>query len=118
MTEDELYNFGLEPKQSVYDYFKSNISQTEFRSICEETKRFRVIGIDIGIKDSAIFKCRINVFDFLPEENRIVKNDSSFTEQIFKKVLLEKKVNFYFINDKDSVASHYDFRLNLNNYCE
>ncbi len=116
-SEQELYNFGLEPNQSVYDFFKSGLSASDLKAICEETKDFRVIKIAFMLKDSTVTECEVSVYDYFPEkkEGRIARKEISITGEKFKNLLLNKKANFYFIDNYE--LGHYDFRLNLNKYC-
>jgi hypothetical protein len=116
LSEKELYNFGLEPEQSVYDFFKLNISPTDLNTVCEETKDFRVITIAIEVIDSVVTKCEVRSYSFVSETGKITKKDSSMTEQKFKNALLNKTVRFHFI-DNNRKKANYDFRLNLNKYC-
>ena len=116
LSEQELYNFGLEPDTNVYNFFRTNISPNAFNKICEETEDFRLITIAFTLTDSIVTECEIKNYSYLKKTGRLSKKTSSETQEIFKNALLHKKIKFSFIDNY--VQANYDFRLHLNKYCQ
>ena len=115
LSEEELYNFGLEASPDVYDFCRKNIKHTDLMQLCKESKSFMVISVLISIKDSIVSKCEIKTFDYHPETGKLSTKEKSKTRDIFINVFNNKKLKFSFIENYNS--SNYDFRLNLNKFC-